>query len=132
MVLQYRQLCLSRRMAKSVYFVFKFCLYIVYRVWIYFRKFPVCIWLFVQQNLERYRAILTMCWYPRCAMYPNEAEIEACSLPVPRWNQRGKMLRQSLKRWSRAEFQCRIPEVTSFVVMDAKSCVKTCKYFRKP
>ncbi len=34
------------------------------------------------------------------------------------------MLRRSFERWSRAEFQCGIPEVTSFVVMDAKSCVK--------
>ena len=32
MVLQYRQLCLSRRIAKSVHFVFKFCLYIVHCV----------------------------------------------------------------------------------------------------
>ena len=32
MVLQYRRLCLSRRIAESVHFVFKFCLYIVYHV----------------------------------------------------------------------------------------------------
>ncbi len=42
-----------------------------------------------------------------------------------------KPLRQSLKRRSRAEFQCGIPEVMSLVVMDAKSCVKLCKYSRK-
>ena len=32
MVLQYRRLCLSCRLAKSVFSVFKFCLYKVYRV----------------------------------------------------------------------------------------------------
>ncbi len=62
----------------------------------------------------------------------NEAKIEARSLPVPGCNQRGKMLQRSLKRRSQAKFQCGIPEVMSFVVMDVKSCVKTCKYFRKP
>ncbi len=49
----------------------------------------------------------------------------------PDVNQRGKMFRQSFKRQSQAEFQCGIPEVTSLVVMDMKSCVKNCKYSRK-
>ena len=43
MVLQYRRLCLFSRVAKSVHFVFNLCLYIVYHVLTYFRKFPVCI-----------------------------------------------------------------------------------------
>ncbi len=43
MVLQYRRFCLSSRVAKRVHFVFKFCLYTVYCVLTYFRKFPVCI-----------------------------------------------------------------------------------------
>ncbi len=43
MVLQYRRLCLSSRVVKSVDLVFKFCLYIVYSVLTYFRRFPVCL-----------------------------------------------------------------------------------------
>ena len=68
MVLQYQRLCLSSRVAKSVHFVFKFCLYIVYSVLTYFRKFPVCSRLFVHQNSRHTGAVLMICWYPRCAI----------------------------------------------------------------
>ncbi len=47
MVLQYRALCLSSRVAKSVNLVFKFCLYIVYSVLTYFIEFSMSIRLFV-------------------------------------------------------------------------------------
>ncbi len=43
MVLQYRQLCLSCRFAKSVFSILKFCLYIVCIELTYFKKLPVCI-----------------------------------------------------------------------------------------
>ncbi len=131
MVLQYQRLCLSSRVAKSVHFVFKFCLYKIYSVLTYFRKFPVCIWLFVHQNSRDMELYLRYAGSRDAPLNANEAEIEARSLQVPGCNQRGKMLWRSLERWSRAGFQCRIPEVTSLVVMDMKSCVKTCKYFRK-
>ena len=43
MVLQYCELCLSCRVAKSASLHFKLCLYIAYDVLTYFREFPVCI-----------------------------------------------------------------------------------------
>ncbi len=82
MVLQYRELCLSCRVAKSVSLHFKFCLYIVYVVLTYFRKFPVCIRLVIRQNSRKTGAVLTK--WPYCAAIDaNEAEIEARSLQVP-------------------------------------------------
>ncbi len=100
MVLQYRRLCLSSRVAKSVHFVFKFCLYIVYSVLTYFRKFLVCISLFVHQISRDTELYLQCCDIRGAPLNANEAEIEAHSLQVPGCNQRGKMLRQLLKRRS--------------------------------
>ncbi len=56
MVLQYRRLCLSCRFAKRVFSGFKFCLYKACIELTYFKKFPVCIYLFVHQNLRKIRS----------------------------------------------------------------------------
>ena len=56
MVLQYRQLCFSNSVAKSVFLVLQFCLYIVCIELTYFKKFPDCIYLFVHQNSRQIRS----------------------------------------------------------------------------